>query len=159
MESITYLKNIKIPPKKMRFLLSAIKKMSPSHAVEYLLYSPEKTGKIYYKAINSAIANAKLALKVPDNVLEFKVLTVEEGQKLKRYKAGARGTARPFVRRYSHIKIVLSAKDEQTVVKAEPKEKVAPTKEKSVKEAKPKVVTAKSAVKKEGKSKVTNKKA
>lgn len=135
----------------MRFLLSAIKKMSPMNAVEYLLYSREKTGKIYYKAINSAISNAKLALKVPDNVLEFKVLTVEEGQKLKRYKAGARGTARPFVRRYSHIKIVLSAKDEQPVI--------APTKEKKIKESKPKEVAAKPAVKKEGKSKVTNKKA
>jgi len=38
-------------------------------------------------------------------------LTVEEGQKLKRYLPGSRGNVKPIKRRMSHIKIILEARD------------------------------------------------
>lgn len=106
-ESITYLKNISISPKKLRFYLKEIKKMSPVEALEHLFYGRQKATKILYQALKSAISNAKLALKTTEDLLKFKVLTVEEGIKLKRYKAGGRGTARPILKRRSHIKIIL----------------------------------------------------
>jgi len=109
MESITYLRNIKVAPKKLRFFTMKIKKMKPAEVVKVLRYGVTQPEKVFYKAINSAVANAKQTLKVSDDLLQFRVLLVEEGQRLKRYKPGSRGTAKPFARRFSHIKIVLTS--------------------------------------------------
>lgn len=109
MENQTYIKNLKISPKKLRFLVPEIKKQDPATALDYLLYTRKKGAKIFYKAIHSALANARATLKVHDDMLKFKTLTVEEGIKMKRHRAGARGMARPYIKRCSHIKIVLTA--------------------------------------------------
>lgn len=114
MESLTYLKNIKLAPKKMRMMLDTVKKLEPAAALDYLMYSPTKEAKIYYKAIHSAIHNAKQTLKVDADVLQFKLFTIEEGRALRRYKSGARGSVRPIKRRYSHIKIILIENPNQT---------------------------------------------
>lgn len=115
MESRTYLKNIKISPKKLRFYLPALKGKAPEQLLDYLLYAGGKPARILYKAIKSAISNAKSSLKVEPTMLRFKLLTVEEGQKLKRFKPGGRGTAKPIVRRFSHIKIILEAEKNEEI--------------------------------------------
>ncbi len=107
MESTTYLKNLKISPKKLRFLLPKIKKMSPVAAAEVLAYMPDNSARILFAAIRSAMSNAKNTLKVDDSLLQFRTFFVEEGQKLKRYHPAARGSARGYKRRYSHVKIVM----------------------------------------------------
>lgn len=150
MESQTYLKNIKLAPKKMRMMLDTIKKLEPHAALDYLLYAPSKEAKIYYKAIHSAISNAKLTLKVNADVLQFKLFTIEEGRALRRYKSGARGSVRPIKRRYSHIKIILIENPQQKVEKKKTVEKALPAKTKTVAEKKPaKVTKEKKVVKKE----------
>jgi large subunit ribosomal protein L22 len=112
MESQTYIKNAKISPKKLRFLLPEVKKLKPVVALDYLFYTRKKAAKIFYKSIASAISNAKSLLKVDPGLLEFKLLTIEEGQKLKRFKPGGRGGVKPIKRRFSHIKIILVAKSQ-----------------------------------------------
>ena len=87
-------------------------------ALDFLYYAPQKAAKIMYQALKSALNNAKNTLKVDENLLEWKLLTVEEGYKLKRYRPGGRGTPKPFRIRFSHIKIVLGAKEEGKVTKA-----------------------------------------
>ncbi len=111
-ESKTYLKNIAIPPKKLRFYLAAVKKMNPGVAMERLFYGKQRAARVLYQAVKSAVSNAKQTLKVDADLLNFKVLTVEEGQKLKRYRPGSRGSPKPVVKRKSHIKIILVAKKE-----------------------------------------------
>lgn len=113
-ESKTYLKNLAISPKKLRFYLKEIKKMTPVEALDHLFYGKQKATKILYQALKSAIANAKIALKTTEDLLKFKVFTVEEGIKLKRYLAGGRGTVKPILKRRSHIKIVLIADENKT---------------------------------------------
>lgn len=110
MESKTYLKNLRVSPKKLRTFLAILKRQSPSQAVESLYYAPKKAAKILYKGIRSAIANAKNTLKVNEDMLEWKFLTIEEGQKLKRYRPGSRGNVKPFKIRFSHLKIILKAR-------------------------------------------------
>ncbi len=111
MEAKAYIKNIKISPKKLRFLVTDIKKYKPTDALDYLLYTPKKGARLFYKAIKSAVSNAKTKLNISEDLLQFKALVIEEGQKLKRYQAGGRGVVKPYVRRYSHIKIVLTAQN------------------------------------------------
>lgn len=113
MESTAYIKNIKISPKKLRFLLADIKKRKPNEVLDYLFYSPTKNSQFFYKAIKSAISNAKNNLKLDETKLVFKTLTVEEGQKLRRFKAGGRGAVKPFYRKYSHIKVVLKSTEDK----------------------------------------------
>lgn len=115
MESRTYIRNIKVTPKKLRALLPAIKRLTPGQAMERLFYTSKKGAKVFYKAIQSAMSNARSTLKVADDELKFKTLLVEEGQRLKRFRAGGRGMARPYVRRFAHIKIVLEAKEKSKI--------------------------------------------
>ena len=65
---------------------------------------------ILYKAIKSAVSSARQLLKVEDNSLKFKLLTIEQGQKLKRFRPGSRGTVKPIVKSMSHIRITLEVK-------------------------------------------------
>ncbi len=116
MEVQTYIKNLKITPKKLRFLLPAIKKMTPVESLDYLYYTPKKGAKIFYKAIKSAINNAKQTMKVDENLLKFKLLTVEEGRTLKRFRAGSKGVAKPIKKEYAHIKIILAADVKNSVI-------------------------------------------
>jgi large subunit ribosomal protein L22 len=111
MENTTYIKYIRTSPKKLRFLIDGIKKMKPTVALRTLFYSNKKSSKILYKTIKSAVNNAKRALKIDENLLEFKILTVEEGPAMKRSKAGGRGNVRIIKRRSSHVKIILHIKE------------------------------------------------
>lgn len=124
MEIKTYIKNIRISPKKLRFLLPAIKKLKPVKALDYLFYSSKKGAKIFYKAIKSAIDSAKNVLKTNEDLLKFKLLTVEEGQKFKRYRPGGRGTVKPIIKRMSHIKIILEEENKKIVQTAKSADKI-----------------------------------
>jgi len=121
METKAYFVNLPVSPKKARFYLPAIKKLKPAESLEFLMYENTDASEILYKAIKSAISSARQILKVEDNLLNFKLLSVEQGQKLKRYKPGSRGNAKPINRRMSHVKIILEAK---TTKKVEPKVEV-----------------------------------
>jgi ribosomal protein L22 len=109
METKAYFINLPVSPKKARFYLPAIKKLKPIDSLDYLFYERTDASVILYKAIKSAISSARQILKVEDNLLNFKLLTVEQGQKLKRFRPGSRGNAKPINRRMSHIKIILEA--------------------------------------------------
>jgi len=108
MEATVYLKNLHISAKKLRFILDDIKKMTPVQSLDHLYYSPKKSARVFYKAVKSAIDNAKYTLKIDENLLKFKLFTVEQGNALKRFRPGGRGTAKPYKKRYAHIKIVLT---------------------------------------------------
>jgi large subunit ribosomal protein L22 len=113
MESTTIIKNVRISPKKLRFLLPEVKKLRPKEALVYLLYTPKKGAKVLYQAIKSAINNAKNYLKIEEEKLKFKTIIVDEGLKLKRYHPGGRGTVKPYKKRFSHIKITLIGEEKQ----------------------------------------------
>lgn len=110
METKAYFVNLPVSPKKARFYLPAIKKLTPIESLEFLMYEATDASVILYKAIKSAISSARQILKVEDNLLNFKLLSVEQGQKLKRFRPGSRGNAKPINRRMSHVKIILEAK-------------------------------------------------
>lgn len=121
MEFKAYFKDLKISPRKLRFIMPEIKKLTPAEAMERLFYSTKRGAKIFYKAIKSAVDNAKQSLKTNDSLLKFKVLTVEEGHKLKRYRPGGRGGVKPYVHRFSHLKIVLETVEKPLPLKVKSK--------------------------------------
>ena len=77
-------------------------------AVEYLTLIPRKSARLINKTLKSAIANAENNNNLAADTLTVKSAVVENGPVLKRFKAGAKGTAMPRRKKMSHIRIVLS---------------------------------------------------
>ncbi len=98
-------KNIDTSPRKLRMLADMIRKMSPEQAIETLMFTRRSGAIDLLKAIKTALANARA-----EGNLSFKSIEVNEGLKMRRYMVGTagRGRGRPYRRRSSHIKIVLT---------------------------------------------------
>ena len=144
METKAYFINLPVSPKKARFYLPAIKKLKPIDSLDFLYYERTDAADILYKAIKSAISSARQLLKVDDNLLNFKLLSVEQGQKLKRFRPGSRGNAKPINRRMSHIKIILEANKVVDKSKAQSSNvKLNPKSEKKIEAPKLKIEKAK----------------
>jgi large subunit ribosomal protein L22 len=97
-------------PKKVREVARQIQGRKVPAAVDLLTLIPRKSARLLLKTLKSAIANAENNPKVnltADQLTVHRAL-VEPGSSLRRFKAGARGTAKPRVKRMSHIRIVLS---------------------------------------------------
>ncbi len=130
MEVRAYLKFARISPIKARFLLGGVKKMTPVVAAERLALTQQRSAKILRQVILDAIANAKNNLQLSEDSLQFSTLRVDEGPFLKRFRAGSKGSGKPYLRRTSHIEVVLVSKAEpaQKVKKVVAVKKTLPTK-------------------------------
>ena len=110
-------------PRKLREVVFMMGKMSPSEAFKMLGYADKRAAEPLRKVIGSAIGNA-INLKLDPENLIFKEIQINEGPRLKRWRAGARGRAKPFKRRMSHIRVVLMTKPEAQSTKPEINSKV-----------------------------------
>lgn len=84
-----------------------VRSLQPKKALDILQFSPKAAAKDLTSAIKAALASAKQAGMKEGNV-SFKKIEVNEGPKMRRFRAGARGRAKPYRRKMSHIKIVLA---------------------------------------------------
>jgi large subunit ribosomal protein L22 len=110
MDFISTKKFVITTPRKLREVVELIKDMTPKDAVERLPYIQRRAAGPLRKAILTAIANAKQKeINVED--LSFKEVQIGEGPKMKRWRAGARGRAKPYAKRMSHIRVVLEGKE------------------------------------------------
>jgi len=122
-------------PQKTREVVAMIKKLTPSQALERLPFVRRRSAEFLSKVITTAMANARQLGVADDTTLVFKEIQINEGPRLKRWRAGSRGRAKPYKRRMSHIRVVLETKE---VPVEKLTEKVSDSKEKNEK------VTAKS---------------
>lgn len=105
MEYQTVQKNITSSPRKVRLVADMVRKMDPYRALEVLQFTKNAAAQPLMKAIKTAIANAG-----KKESLGFSKIEINDGPKLKRQRAGTagRGRGRPYKKRWSHIKIVLT---------------------------------------------------
>ncbi len=103
-------------PKKMREVVFLIKKMTPQVAIDRLPFTGKRAAEILRKVIMTAVANAKQLGANPEELI-FKDIQINEGPRLKRFMAGARGRAKPYIKKMAHIRVVVETKP---VVKALP---------------------------------------
>ena len=95
-------------PKKVREVARTIQGRKAPAVVDLLSIIPRKSAQLIAKTLKSAIANAENNGNLSADNLVVKSAIVEMGPVLKRFKAGARGTAMPRRKKMSHIRIVLS---------------------------------------------------
>jgi len=98
----------RMSPKKVREVARTIQGRKAADAVDYLQLVPRKSARLIAKTLKSAIANAENNNNVSADALTVKSAIVDQGPVLKRFKAGARGTAMPRRKKMSHITIVLT---------------------------------------------------
>jgi large subunit ribosomal protein L22 len=98
----------RMSPKKVREVARTVQGRKANEAVDLLTLIPRKSARLIVKTLKSAIANAENNNNLSADSLVVKSAIVENGPVLKRFKAGARGTAMPRRKKMSHIKIVLS---------------------------------------------------
>ena len=98
----------RMSPKKVREVARTIQGRKAPEAVDLLSIIPRKSAQLIAKTLKSAIANAENNGNLSADTLVVKSAIVEMGPVLKRFKAGARGTAMPRRKKMSHIRIVLS---------------------------------------------------
>jgi len=92
----------------MHEVARTIKGRKATEAVDYLTLIPRKSARLIVKTLKSAIANAENNNNLSADTLTVKSAVIENGPVLKRFKAGARGTAKPRRKKMAHIRIVLT---------------------------------------------------
>ncbi len=97
----------RMSPKKMREVVRIIQGRKAPAAADYLALIPRKSARLIAKTLRSAIANAENNNNLSADTLTVKSAVIENGPVLKRFKAGAKGSAKPRTKKMSHIRIVL----------------------------------------------------
>jgi len=131
MDIIATQKYLITSPKKLREVASVAKKLSPAKALEILPFIGKRAAGPLSKVIKSAIANAKVKGEAEGDLV-FKEIQISEGPRLKRWRAGAHGRAKPFKKRMSHIRVVLTSASRELSSKDKEVKKVEEKKGKDV---------------------------
>lgn len=107
MDIIANQKFIHTSPRKLRLVADMVRGLEPAKALDVLKITPKAAANDLFSAIKVALANAKQKGLEAEKII-FKKIEINESTKMKRYRAGSRGRVKPYKRRMSHIKIVLT---------------------------------------------------
>lgn len=141
MEVRTTQKFVRTSPRKLREIASLVRKMTPEEAIERLPHIRKRAAGPLLKALKTVVANAKQKGATLGDLV-VKEIQINEGPRYKRWRAGARGMAKPYQKRTSHIRIVLKTKK---------KKKTSPKKKTKAKKADKQTTKKKKETKKKGK--------
>ncbi len=101
-------KYIRVQPRKVRLIASAVKHKSAEHASNLLKFHPSKSARELRKVLVSAMANAVENTPMKDaSMLRIKNININEGPVHKRIQARAQGRAYRILKRTSHITVTL----------------------------------------------------
>lgn len=104
-------KYIRITPRKVRFVVDAIRGKSVREALAILQFVPNSASMTVAKLIKSAAANAENNHRMDPDTLEVMHVHVDEGPSLKRISPRAMGRAYRILKRTSHITVGLAESD------------------------------------------------
>lgn len=104
-------KYIRTSPRKIRLVADAVRKLTPAKALVYLKFVEKSAAAPLYKAIKTAVANAKTNFGISVEKLVFQTIDVQEGATIKRWRAVSRGQAHKIMKRTAHINVVLKEKN------------------------------------------------
>lgn len=108
MEITASMRWARISPSKAMDFARALKGKPVAQAMSLTGFSDRKAALLLNKTLKSAIANAENNHKLSAESLTVKEAVVEEGPRMRRYWPRSRGMASPIVKRFSHLRIVLT---------------------------------------------------
>ena len=105
-------------PRKAGEVASLVRGRTVADALVILEHTPRRAAKAVAKVVASAKANALNNDGIDEKSLTIHAITVTAGTRLKRFRAGAMGRAKPYQKKSSHITVVVSGEKK---IKAAPK--------------------------------------
>ena len=114
---------IRTSARKLRLVVPLAKGFPPEKALTALDQSTKRAALPLIKTIKQVVANAVNNFKLEEGNLIIKNILIEEGPTYKRWRAGARGRAKPILKRTSHIRVILETKESKKEEKEVKKEK------------------------------------
>ena len=102
---------VRISPRKARLAAGLIRGLPVADALMQLKLSGLKAGRLLMKTLNSACANAEVAVDVRREQLKVLEVLVDEGPRLKRSKPRSKGSQHPVMHRLSHFTIVVTTQE------------------------------------------------
>lgn len=99
---------VRISPSKARDLARELQGLPVADALKVTQFSARKAAPLIGKTLKSAIANAENNAELSVDDLKVKEAVVDEGPRMRRHWARARGGVSPVIKRMSHIRIVLT---------------------------------------------------
>ncbi len=112
MEVKAYARDLPISPQKIRLVCDEVRGKDADQAITLLRFMPQKGAVYVKKLVESAVANAENNYELNRQDLYVKSISADEGLKVKRMKAGARGRYKPRIKRSSHLTVVLDEREE-----------------------------------------------
>jgi large subunit ribosomal protein L22 len=104
-------KHVMISPQKLRLVCDEVRGMNAVQARTLLEFLPQKGADIIGKTLSSAIANAEENHDFNPMDLYVSEIWADEGPRLRRFKAGARGRYKPRTRRTAHVTVILEERE------------------------------------------------
>ena len=101
-------KYLPVSPTKIRLVCDQVRGLNPRNAVAMLRFMPQKSAPLVLKVIESAMANAENNFELDPAELVISQIFANEGPRRQWRRFGARGRFKPWVRRTSHVTVVLS---------------------------------------------------
>ena len=105
------LNNLRLAPRKVRAIANLVRGKDVNYAIGQLEHFIKRSAGPVKKLLDSAVANAENNFNMVKDNLYIKSLIVNEGVKLKRFRAKGFGRAEMIQKKTSHIKMIL---DERT---------------------------------------------
>lgn len=102
--------NSRLAPRKVRLIVNLVKGKNALAAIDQLAFVIRRPADPVAKLIKSAIANATNNFNMVASNLYIKEFYVDEGVKLKRFRAAGFGRAREIQKKTSNIHLVLAEK-------------------------------------------------
>jgi large subunit ribosomal protein L22 len=97
---------------KGRLIADAVRGLPVDRALNILAFSPKRAAKAVKKTLESAIANAEHNHGMDIDDLYVMTIYVDEGPGLKRIRTRAKGRADRILKRWCHITVKVSEKEE-----------------------------------------------
>jgi len=108
-------RRIPISAQKVRLVVDLVRGKDVQEALDILKFTTNLAAKPVSKAVASAIANAENNLGISRNELYVHQIMADEGPTRKWRRFGARGRFKPWLRRSSHITVVLRERETSQV--------------------------------------------
>ena len=115
MEVTAKINYLRIAPRKVRLVADLIRGKSIEKARSLLDFSLKKGAVPLRKLLNDSVTNAKNNFQLDEETLVLSEIKVDEGPKLKRWRARARGRAAEIQKKSCHVTIILKGNKKKRV--------------------------------------------
>ncbi len=100
-----------VSPTKVRLVLAHLPGRSVQEALDLLKFMPSPHARLVAKVVKSAASTAENNYALDTDSLYVKRAVADDARRLRRYRPAARGRIHPYVRRTSHITIVVDERE------------------------------------------------